>query len=1024
MTEGAGAVLGAVLDPILDPASRTWWPALLTAAAMAAWLGRGDLLAGMRRELGRWTHPSSRLDLQLLLGRQLLRLAGVLPEIAFAVALARGLVRGLDRAVGMPDLHAPAWMIAVVYSAALFVAWDASRYVVHRLMHGVPPLWQLHQVHHSAQVLTPLTFHRIHPLESLLFQVRGALVGGLLAGLFYWAFRADATVVTAMGVHAVGLVCNVVSGNLRHSHCWWSFGPRVEGWLLSPAQHQLHHSMVPDSHHANYGTWLAVWDRWAGTLVRAERPPEHFGLDVRNHGDHLVSAWLDPLRAIARGALPWLLLLVASAASAQEAEQADRDDPGESIVVIGEREKLRVAGSAHVIGEEELERHEYDDIHRVLGGVPGVYVRGEDGFGLRPNIGIRGANSDRSAKVTLLEDGVLLAPAPYAAPAAYYFPMSTRLVGVEVFKGPAATRHGPHTVGGAVNMRTRAPPVGTEAGVDAAVGPRGSYRAHVYGGTGTPTRSVVLEAAQVGSNGFKELDGGGPTGFTRGELMLKAMVGTDPARHTSTAAELKLGAAFERSFETYLGLHTGDYADNPYRRYVASSEGLMRWGRTQAELAWPVWVGDRLQVRTIAYHHYLQRSWTKLNSFAGPVDLHDLLQVDSPAGQSAVYLQILRGEEDSSTPDHTLLVGTNDRRFHALGLQSTAEHDTGAGPVRSQLQAGLRWHADIVDRVQTEDPFAMRSGALERTSGPTVTALDAHDEAQALAAHVHDDLELWDRLHLLPGARVEVIATRHVDDAVVVQTVGLPSAAVLVEVAPWLDVFGGGHRGFSPASPATAAFALPERAWSYEGGVRLGRSPGGPRAEAIGFFTDYADLTAQCTLSGGCRDDQLGAQFNAGAAWVYGAEGAVGTRILLPRRLSVPLAATYTWTRAEFRSTFSSAFPQFGAVSAGDLLPYLPMHQGSADLALAHPRFEVSARVSARSGMLDQAGPDPAAAEIGGRALVDLAAHAVLFDPLTAYATLTNAGGSTAVESLRPFGARPTAPRQLMVGLKSRLGGP
>jgi outer membrane receptor for Fe3+-dicitrate len=120
----------------------------------------------------------------------------------------------------------------------------------------------------------------------------------------------------------------------------------------------------------------------------------------------------------------------------------------------------RVAGSAHRVDEETLERFEYDNVERVLAEVPGVSTRGEDGYGLRPNIGMRGASSDRSAKVTLMEDGVLFAPAPYAAPAAYYFPMSTRLVGVEVFKGPAATRFGPQTVGGAINLLTRRVPVG------------------------------------------------------------------------------------------------------------------------------------------------------------------------------------------------------------------------------------------------------------------------------------------------------------------------------------------------------------------------------------------------------------------------------------------------------------------------------------------------------------------------------------------------------------------------------------
>ena len=115
-----------------------------------------------------------------------------------------------------------------------------------------------------------------------------------------------------------------------------------------------------------------------------------------------------------------------------------------------------------------------------------MYIRDEDGFGLRPNIGLRGGNSDRSAKITLLEDGVPLSPAPYAAPAAYYFPMTMRIVGVEVIKGAAAIRHGPQTIGGAINLRTRRVPVNaTIAGVDTAYGAFNTLKAHGFTGYGT-----------------------------------------------------------------------------------------------------------------------------------------------------------------------------------------------------------------------------------------------------------------------------------------------------------------------------------------------------------------------------------------------------------------------------------------------------------------------------------------------------------------------------------------------------------
>ena len=287
---------------------------------------------------------------------------------------------------------------------------------------------------------------------------------------------------TLLGVPALGFVFNMTTGNLRHSHVWLRFPPMIERWLISPAQHQLHHSLDEEHYGSNYGTWLAIWDRMVGSLVvSTEVAPLRYGIpsDERNHGDDLLSAWFGPFRAMfSRSSLAAGVGLVALASSARADEpvtSSDKDDWsgfGEEIIVDGDQEKPREAGSAYVVEESDLELFEYDDVERILLQVPGVSTRGEDGFGLRPNIGIRGANSDRSAKVTLMEDGVLLAPAPYAAPAAYYFPMSTRFVGLEVFKGAAATRYGPNTVGGAVNVLTREIPDRLTAYSDVSIGLR------------------------------------------------------------------------------------------------------------------------------------------------------------------------------------------------------------------------------------------------------------------------------------------------------------------------------------------------------------------------------------------------------------------------------------------------------------------------------------------------------------------------------------------------------------------------
>ncbi|MCA9488641.1 MAG: sterol desaturase family protein [Myxococcales bacterium] len=280
-----------LLQPFLDPGSRTYFAALLVSGALALLLTRPGW-TGLRAAAAAFLTPSSRLDVQLLLARQLVRLAFLGPTVGGAWWVANRVVGALDM-LGRPAL--PTLPLAgLAYTIVLFVLWDASRFASHWLMHRVPALWTFHQVHHSATNLTPLTFHRVHPVESVVYALRGALVTGVAAGVWFWVFGTSPEVLTVLGVHAVGWTANLVTGNLRHSHVWLSFGP-VERWLLSPAQHQLHHAL--DHDHVNLGTWLACWDRMAGTLELAGSQPTTYGLRHANHTHDLLSAWMDPVLA-------------------------------------------------------------------------------------------------------------------------------------------------------------------------------------------------------------------------------------------------------------------------------------------------------------------------------------------------------------------------------------------------------------------------------------------------------------------------------------------------------------------------------------------------------------------------------------------------------------------------------------------------------------------------------------------------------------------------------------------------------
>jgi Fe(3+) dicitrate transport protein len=1040
MTESLARLAGAMVEPFAEPSSRTFWPFLLIAALLAVAIEarRRGLRASLHAAVAPWRHPSAMLDVQLLVVRQLLGLLGWIPRIGSAWLLATALVRVLDASLGRPTTPAiPVWGVTLAYSALAFLAWDASRYVLHKALHTWPLLWQFHQVHHSAEVLTPLTFHRIHPVESALHEARSALVTGVLAGAAYWLFRDAATIASVFGVEALGFWFNAATGNLRHSHVWLRFGPRVERWLLSPAQHQLHHSADPGAYGCNYGTWLALWDRWDGTLrLAGPTPPRAYGIDrSRNHDGSLVGALVGPFRAARRqlGRRAGVLAFAALAVSPARAQDDEDDDEGEpappasepaptdapgEFLIVEDRPVPRVAGSAHEITEEELELQEHNDIHKVLQQVPGVYVREEDGYGLRPNIGMRGGNSDRSSKITLLEDGLPLAPAPYAAPAAYYFPLATRLTGVQIFKGAASIRHGPQTIGGAIDFLTRDVPEETSAALDVAGGSYETLKAHGWAGVAGPRGGIVLEAAHLSSGGFKELDGGGPTGFDRQDVLLKTrLVGTGDVRN---AVELKLGYGREHANETYLGLTLEDFDATPYRRYAASALDVMDWQHTQESLSWDLSFGRAFAVRTVAYHHWLGRAWTKLNSFNGGPDLHDLLQ-DPDGGQAAVYLAVLRGEEDSSSTDQELLIGTNDRTFHNGGVQSVARHRVDGEHIGHELEVGVRAHVDHVVRLHTEDPFAMQSGELVATGAETTTTLDSVGQARALALWAAEDLRIG-ALHLYPGLRSENIVTLSGTSASgpedpVSQAVLLPGMGASYDVTSALLLIAGLHRGFSPVAPGQDPSIDPELAWNGEAGFRF--TPRETETELVGFWSEYDNLSGSCTLSGGCADDQIDQQFNGGEARVIGLEAGARHIVLLPWEAAVVVGANYTFTHATFLTGFTSEFSQWGSVTPGDELPYVPEHQASASVTFDAERGSLAVSGTYRGAMRDAAGHAPISeTDIPAARLFDVAGELWLTKRIRIYGTITNLTNAAALESWRPFGARPVAPFLALAGIK------
>ncbi len=741
----------------------------------------------------------------------------------------------------------------------------------------------------------------------------------------------------------------------------------------------------------------------------------------------LAAVALPGASALAQNAAPTPASAPSSPAAPPSPEQAPppTEPPSEkpTEVFVGGTRVTQTSGSAHVMTAKQLERFEHDDPHQVLMAVPGVYVRPEDGFGLRPNIGMRGAISDRSKKITLMEDGVLFGPAPYSAPAAYYFPMITRMQTVRVVKGPSAILYGPHTVAGAIDLVTAPVPESNQTFLDLAFGQYLSRKVHLRTAVVGDDVGLLVEGVHVGSEGFKVLDGGGSTGFSRTEVMAKGRWRFGSEAFLRHELELKGGYSHEISNETYLGLTDADFRATPYRRYAASRLDRMEWHRTQLVLTHKMSRGQDLDLTTTLYRHDLVRSWNKVNAFRG-TSLFGVLTDPSAAG-NARYLEVLRGDAPRATDGETLLVGPNDRRFESMGLQTVLRYRPVTWKIAHKIELGARVHADSIRRDHSEQGFDITQEGPVSLGEPTEITSANSASTLALAGHVVDAATLGP-VTLTAGARVEAIRGEYTDDLtgrrdVLWQQVLLPGAGVFVALPQSFGLLAGVYQGFSPVPPGQREAVRPEKSVNYEWGARW--SPRRFRVEVIGFFNDYQNLVNICTFSGGCTDTDADQQTDGGKAVVGGLEAFVESELEVAKGWAVPGRLAYTFTHARFANDFSSNDPIFGDVKAGDVVPYLPEHQLTASVGVEHERFAVNVGGTFVDAMREKAGsgtPDPRYLT-DAYFLLDASASGRITKWLEVYATGKNLTDTAYIASRRPFGARPGAPVWLQLGLKLRL---
>ena len=383
-----------------------------------------------------------------------------------------------------------------------------------------------------------------------------------------------------------------------------------------------------------------------------------------------------------------VMTLIAEVNFAQDSIPAN--EAIENIIIIGNPQD--VAGSAHVLDKEELSIFKTSDMLRMLRSVPGVYIQEEDGFGLRPNIGIRGSGIDRSGKIAIMEDGVLIAPAPYTASSAYYFPTARRMSAIEVLKGPSSVAVGPRTTGGALNMISTQIPdeIGMNGELDFRAGNHDLTDTHAYVTNRGERFSWLVETVQQHTNGFKKLDGpagidAGDTGFDIQDYMVKMQYDIDPSSDIYHSVRVKLGATQQTSNETYLGLTDDDYKVTPYRRYAASQRDQFNGHHEQIQLTYVIDSNKNWRGEVTIYDNDFHRDWFKLQKIGGK---SQGAITGDPITNATAYGYLIGA---TNSPDDAVVLRHNNRFYNSKGIQGKVSYDLDLnGDMSATVNAGFR----------------------------------------------------------------------------------------------------------------------------------------------------------------------------------------------------------------------------------------------------------------------------------------------------------------------------------------------
>ena len=710
-----------------------------------------------------------------------------------------------------------------------------------------------------------------------------------------------------------------------------------------------------------------------------------------------------------------IMLSVTSAISAN-------DEGVESVTIIGSKDDARnLAGSGTVLSEEDLNKIVDTDIHKILSAVPGLYFRTEDGYGLRPNISIRGTSIDRSAKVTLMEDGVLIAPAPYTSASAYYFPTSGRINSVEVLKGPSSISAGPSTIGGAINLISTPIPEITSGKLVQEFGENGMMRTHANYGVNSGDFGALIEIHDHSSDGFASIANvGGDTGFDKSDLMLKARY--ESGNHSLAFKYLDLD---ETSEQSYVGLSQISFNKNPHRRYGMTQYDEMQNDGDQTSLTYRGNF-ENLDIILTTWSNDYHRDWFKVdkanNSKVGGVG-NGINNVISAANAGNITAQgILDG-----TVATEVKLKHNNRYYTNEGYQLKLKTELG----NHSITFGYRDMDDSESRYQDYEYFDQsasgKNSALRSCATGYTGSNNRLRESNATSFYIEDTISLG-KLALTVGHRSEEYdqVENRWNDGVPTRTMlasGYPKSksgdytstgfGATYDLHENVKLVAGFHEGMTPMFGTD-----PEKADNMELGVRY--LNGTSNLEVFYFQSDYSSLKAECKNSQG-GDCDAGDIFDGGAVDVSGIEIS-GSKIYQVGSLDFPVGITYTSTDATFANSFDDDGEYWGVVSSGDEVPYVP----SSSLAIVLG-FVNDSGITGNIRLVSNGSACSTAAcgtyqNIDSHNLIDTNLRKAVSENLDVYMIIENLLDSVDVVARAPKdGARAQKPRTMKFGFSYRF---